>query len=183
MATTSFKLPAVTCTATNGGLVPSLGFSNFTTNEFTSGGVSVQCTGGNPSHGAVAEIDDHFSYLTQNLNAGDNIKVTVTVSASKSTVTISDTTNKSTVKDSISGPGGGGSFTGASVGDSTIGSPSEPIVQLTHLAFAGTQINNATLKAAGTLFGSDLYSGTTLQIKTGAVSTSGTGFTTTFHHV
>jgi len=181
-ATAAFKLPVLVCTSVNGGIVPSLDFTNFTTGEFTGVGVFVQCINGTPTYGALAEINDRFSYLSQTLNPGDAIRVSLSTSASRTTVTVADTTRKSAVKDSVFGPGGGGSFTGFSVGDSTIGSPSEPIVQFGKLTIGQAKVNGLSLAAAGPNSISDLYSGSTLQIRTGALSASGTSFATTFVH-
>jgi hypothetical protein len=179
-ASTTFKLPALTCTATNSGTVPNLTLTNFTTEEFTGGGVYVQCVGGVATYGAYAEINNKYGYLTPTLHAGDTIKVSLATSAKGTTVTVADTTTKGTLKSTVKGPGGAGSFTGMSVGDAQIGSPGLPIPQFTPLRFTATKVNGVSL-GAGTVFGSDMYNGATLQILAGTLSAAGT-FTTTFQH-
>ena len=179
----TFKLPALTCTSsTYAGMVPNVGLTNFTSNDFSSAGVYVTCSNGSPSYASLAEINNRYSDLTQTLNAGDTIKLSLSASAKSTVVSIADLTNKSTVKSSVSGAGGGGTFTGASVGESTIGSPSVPIAQFSTLRFSAITVNGHTLAAGGTLFGSDLYNGTTLQISAGAVSKAGNSFLTKFVH-
>lgn len=181
-ATIEFKLPALTCTATDAGMVAELVFTNFTTSEFTSGGAYANCTGGQAGYAALAEINDHFSYLTPTMSSGDRIKVTVTVSATKTTVTISDTTTHGTVKDTLSGPGGGGHFTGVSIGEVKIGSPNLPVPQFTTLSYSNIAINGASLGTYSNKTAVDMYNGSTLQVVTGSVTGTGTGFTTTFNH-
>lgn len=181
--TVTFTLPTLTCTPTNAGIVPSLVFTNFSTNRFTSAGVYVQCLGGVPNYGSLVEINNHFSYLTQTLSAGDKIRFNIKVTATSTNVTITDVTNHSSVKSTVSGPGGGGTFTGASVGDSAIGSPPQPVAQFSTLAFSAIKVNNAPLGAGGPLSGSDMYNGATLQISASNLSQTGSGFTTTFAHV
>jgi len=178
--TVTFSLPQLTCSATNEGFVPSLVFTNFTTNEFTSAGIYVQCLGGVANYGSLVEINDHFSYLSQNLSSGDRVRLNITVTATSTTVAIADLTNHSTVKSKVSGINGGGAFTGASVGCNKIGSPGEPIAPFTSLAFTAIMVNGAPLGAGGTLFASDMYNGTTLQIRAGGLASTGTHFSTTF---
>jgi hypothetical protein len=161
-------------------MVPALQFTNFTTNEFTTAGVNVQCVNGVPSYGSSIEINDQYSSLTQNLNAGDIIHLNISLTATATTVSITDATNHSTVRSTVSGPGGVGSFTGASVGDVKIGSAS--IAAFSTLTFTGVKVNGAPLGAAGTLFPSDMYNATTLQIHAGSLTATGTHFTTTFVH-
>lgn len=180
--TVSFTLPALTCTSTNAGIVPSLVFTNFTTNEFTSAGVYVQCFGGVPDYASLVEINNHFSFLTQTLNAGDKVRLNIAVTSKSTTVTITDTTNHSAAKQSVSGPGGGGSFNGATVGDNKIGSPGEPVAPFGTLEFTALKVNNSPLGAGGTLLPNDMYNGSTLQIRAGALSATATHFTTTFVH-
>jgi hypothetical protein len=181
-ATVAFKLPALTCTSTYSGIVPNVTFTNFTTGNFTSGGVYVQCVNGQPNYAALIEINNRFSFPTQTMNAGDAIKVSLVVSSTATTVTIADVTTKGKVKDTVSGPGGGGSFTGMSAGDSAVGSPPAPVPQFTTLSLSGITVNGTSLGSHGPLFGSDMYSGTTLQIKAGKLNLAGTGFVTTFVH-
>lgn len=181
--TATFTLPTLTCTPTNAGIVPSLVFTNFGASNFTSAGVYVQCLGGVPNYGSIIEINNRFSFHSQTLNAGDKIRFNIKVTATSTSVSITDTTNHSSVKSSVSGPGGGGTFTGASVGDSAIGSGPEPVAQFSTLAFSAIKVNNAPLGAGGTLAGSDMYSGATLQISASNLSQTGSGFTTTFAHV
>jgi hypothetical protein len=178
--TVTLSLPQLTCSATNEGIVPSLVFTNFTTNEFTSAGVYVQCLGGVANYGSLVDINDHFSYLSQNLSSGDRVRLSITVSAASTTVAIADLTNHSSVKSKVSGINGGGTFTGASVGCNKIGSTSEPIAPFTSLAFTAITVNGAPLGAGGTLFPSDMYNGTTLQIRAGSLSSTATHFSTTF---
>ena len=94
--TATFSLPSLTCTSTNTGIVPTLQFADFTHNVFTSAGVYVQCLGGVPNYASLVEINNHFSFLTQTLNAGDKVRLNIAVSAKTTTVTITDTTNHST---------------------------------------------------------------------------------------
>ncbi len=180
-ATTTFTLPSLTCSPTYAGIVPNITFTNFTTSEFTSAGVYVQCLGGVPNYGASVEINDRFSPLTPTLNAGDKIKLTLKVTATATNVTISDVTNRSSDKATVKGPGGGGSFTGASVGDSAVGSPPAPVSQWGTIIFSGTTFNGASLSTYTSAFGSDMYNGTTLQVLAGNVAANG-NFTTTFVH-
>jgi hypothetical protein len=180
-ATTTFTLPSLTCTSTYSGIVPNITFTNFTTSEFTSAGVYAQCLGGVPNYGASVEINDRFSPLTPTLNAGDKIKLTLKVSATATTATITDATDGSSVKSTVKGPGGGGSFTGASVGDSAVGSPPAPVSQWNKIVFSGTTFNGASLSTYTAAFGSDMYNGATLQILAGNVAANG-NFTTTFFH-
>jgi hypothetical protein len=179
-ATVTFTIPALTCTPTNEGIVPSLAFTNFTTNTFTSAGMYVQCFNGAVDDGALIEINNRFSSLSQNVNAGDTIRLTIKVSAKLTSVAIADLTNNSSVQSVVSGPGGGGSFTGVSVGDSKIGSPGEPVAPFTTLAFKMLKVNGAPMGAGGTLSPTDMYDASTLQIRTGALGPTGTHFTTTF---
>ena len=183
-ASATFKLPSLTCTATDAGMVAAVVFTNFTTSEFTSGGAYSNCTGGQAGYAALAEINDHFSYLTQAMSAGDTIKVTVKVSSSKTTVSITDKTTRSTVTDTVTGSSGGGAFTGFSVGESKIGSPNLPVPQFVALAYSGITVNGAALGSysAGSLVASDMYDGTTLQVSTGALAAGSGSFTTHFQH-
>jgi hypothetical protein len=142
--------------------------------------VYVQCLGGVPNYASLIEINDRFSFLSQTLSAGDTVRFNITVKSTSTAVSITDVTKHSVVKSSVSGPGGGGSFTGASVGDSKIGSPGEPVAPFTTLTFTAIKVNGQPLGAAGTLFPSDMYNGATLQIRTGTLAATGTHFTTTF---
>jgi hypothetical protein len=177
----TFTLPALTCTPTDAGIVPNLGFTNFTTNEFTSGGVYVQCVSGAPTYDAYEEINNNYSFLTPTLAAGDAVHVTISVTASKTTVAVADVTHRATVSATVNGPGGGGSFTGASIGDVKIGSPGLPVPQFTTLTFSGLKINGAKVPRADTFTPADMYNGTTLQILSGRLSAGGK-FVTTFEH-
>jgi Peptidase A4 family len=177
----NFTLPALTCDDTDAGVVPNLLFTNFTSEDFTGGGVYVQCLGGAPTYSAYEEINNNYSFITPPLAAGDKIRVSISTSATATSVTVADTTTNATVSVSAKGPGDGGSFTGASVGDVKIGSPGLPIPQFTTLTFSGLKINGAKVPVGDAFTPADMYDGTTLQILSGKLSGGGK-LTTTFVH-
>ncbi|HKH88062.1 MAG TPA: hypothetical protein VKA05_04530 [Acidimicrobiales bacterium] len=176
-AATSFKLPSFSCTSTNSGIAFTIGLTNFTTEEFTTGQVVVGCSGGSATYGAEEEINDSWSYLTPTMSAGDAISITVSVSATKTTVSVKDKTKKSSVTDTVKGPGGGGTFTGAGVGDSALGSSGYPIPTFGTLKYSATTINSLAL---GTYAGAAQYnmSGPSGNVKTSTLKAGSASFTT-----
>jgi hypothetical protein len=176
-AATTFKLPSFSCTSTNSGIAFTIGFTNFTTEEFTTGEVVVGCVDGAATYAAQEQINDYWSYLTPTMSAGDVINITLSVSATKSTVSVKDKTNKSSVSDTVRGPGGGGTFTGAGVGDNTLGSAGYPIPSFGTLKYSATTINSAAL---GTYSGVGEYnmSGPSGDVNTSTLKAGSASFTT-----
>jgi len=96
-------------------------------------------------------------------------------------VSIADLTNKSTVKSSVSGAGV------ADVHRSIGRRKARSVTERANCSVLDAQVPAITStvtpwRAGGTLFGSDLYNGTTLQISAGAVSQGGNSFSTKFVH-
>jgi hypothetical protein len=181
-----FTLPVVSCTSASTGVMDAnLALLNFKTNNFSGAGVYFGCASGKPSYTTTAEINNHWSYLTQTLAAKNIISVSITTSTTGTSITIRDVTNKSTVSASVSGSGGSGAFTLVSFGLSRVGSgTTSPIPQFTPVGFSSASINGRPFaKAGGKPSPTDMYNGAQLQVVTGAINTkSQNAFTDTWKH-
>jgi hypothetical protein len=176
-ASADFTLPSIgTCTSTNTGVDAFLGLNNFSTEDFTSGGISMGCQGGNVFYEAYTEINNDYSYSPEQLGAGDAVEVVLTTSSTSSSVTVEDSTNHSSTTNSVSGPGGGGTFTTVSVGDGAITKAAPP--QFGGIAFTGININGAKAGNAGPSTRYEWFVKKVLTVETSTISGKDS-FTTT----
>jgi len=180
--TIEFKIPTIKCTSTASGIIAYFQLTNPMTHDASSGGIYIICSNGLPTYFSAAGINNHFSSLTQTLRPGDTVQASINASSTATTVIIKDLTTNGTTSATVSGPGGGGSFTVAAVGMSEVGKTPEPIPPFSTVTFADISINGLKLNALGNLHVTDLYKGTTLQVRTGPLSTTGNSFTATFVH-
>ena len=77
--TAEFKIPTITCTATNTAVAPAaVMYTGSTTSaKFNAAGVALECVSGSPAAGAVAEVDGAPSVASNALHVGDLMKATI----------------------------------------------------------------------------------------------------------
>jgi hypothetical protein len=176
-ATTSFSIPAISCTSTFSAVNAFVGLNNFTTNEFDSGGIAATCEKGTPQYAAYTEINNAFYTSSQQVNSGDAVTVTVSASSSSTTVTVDDATTGSSTSVSQSGPGGGGTFTSVSIGAGGEGANTIPPPTFDFISFSGSKVNGVSLTSAGSTFEYEWYTKKVLVVGTSHLSAGGTAFT------
>jgi hypothetical protein len=107
--TAEFKVPAPKCTATEAAVGPlSTTLTGSTASpKVSAAGVLLGCSGGSPVAAAAVIVNNTQSTDgVDTVHAGDLMKATVTISASKTTVTVLDLTKRHTFKFTQSGAGG-----------------------------------------------------------------------------
>ena len=177
-ASVTFALPTITCSTETAGITAFTELDNFTTNDFTSGGVTMTCTGGRASYVVVAEINNTFYDSAEQVAAGNLIGVELQASSSSTTVTVRDLTNDGSTTDTVSGPGGGGTFTSVSFGTNGVGSPKTPPPTFGSISYGAAQVNATNIGAVGGLTGYAWYTKGSPVVTTSVIN-SGNAFTTT----
>lgn len=182
-----FVVPRVAhCTTADTGIVPSAGFGVPSTDSIA--GLFVGCMGGQASYFPVLEINGSVHEF-QSLSAkpGDTIVVKAAGSPNATVVSLKDMTRKFVHKTLTgAGTGGPGGLSYPWVGDFQWPLyPSTPgeVPAFGKIRFTGSRIDDLSLGSYGGYVGGfDLYdpSETTLEIKTGNLSSNGQSFKTTF---
>jgi hypothetical protein len=176
-ASTTFKVPNVTCTTTDDFVVPGVGIP--TSSSIIASGVAVGCQGGVPFFTAETDINGVVTQLPVVVHPGDKIITTLSATGGATTGTFQDVTQD--FKQSIKGDGGKG--TGSCVGidgDEEGGGGDPPVPDFGKVVFSSSTINGKPISAATAVRLNMATSGGVVQIKTGALTKSGKGFTGTF---
>ncbi len=186
-----FTMPAMKCTKAQSGVSPGSFMLSGTTAklQFNGAGVLIECSSGQPGAAATAIVDFNQKFDTTHLLfIGDQIKSTVSASATKTTATVSDLTHKFTFTNS--GPGSPAlqemiMDDSVVVGSST-GGKQLPVTNFTKIPYTLGTVGG---KALGTVTPRAAYDMKTkattpvLQIQTGPLTGATlNAFTTTFKH-
>jgi len=180
-----FKIPTLKCTSTTSGILPfaALQSGSTTSPKTSAGGVLLVCQGGSPVAAATAIVNNKQNNDTTNaLHAGDLMKATVTISATKTTATIADLTVGHTFTFTKSGTGG--TSLDEAIIDSAVGNPQLPVVNFGKISYSKGAVGGKAIGTVSPRQGVNMEtSAHVLQISTGAISgTAKNAFTTTFKH-
>ena len=184
--TAEFKIPTITCTATNTAVAPAaVMYTGSTTSaKFNAAGVALECVSGSPAAGAVAAVDGAQFIASNALHVGDLMKATVVTSSSKTTATIADLTAGHTFKFTKSGTGAA-SVQDQIIDDSLVsGSTQLPVTKFGKISFSagavgGKPLGSVTPNAAVNME----TTAKVLQILTGPLTgTKLNAFLTTWKH-
>ena len=178
-AGTTFTVPQATCTSADIGLViPGVGLP--TASSIIASGVSVDCqkAGAPAVYKAVTDINGVVTQLHVAVQPGDSITTSLTVTASATTGTFADVTTgkKTTIK------GEGGKATGSCVGidGQEENSSANPVPDFGKVVFKDSALDGKSIRAAAAFALNMATANGVLQIRTGALNSAGTGFTSTF---
>jgi hypothetical protein len=186
--TAEFKVPTLKCTSTTSGILPlaALQSGSATAPKTSAGGVLLVCQGGSPAVAATVIVNNkQINDTTNALHAGDLMKATVTISATKTTATIADLTVGHTFKFTKSGTGGT-AIDEAIIDSSLVNTSNQqlPVVNFGKISYSKGAVGG---KAIGTVSPRTAVNMQTsshvLQILTGTITgTAKNAFTTTFKH-
>ncbi|MDQ6878310.1 MAG: hypothetical protein M3082_11610 [Candidatus Dormibacteraeota bacterium] len=175
-ATTSFKLEAISCSATNQGMAPGLAILN-STYGVAGGYIIESCATGTPVYSAVAVLNNARG-LPITVTVGDKISITVAVSSTATTVEVSDvTTHMARTR-----TGAGATPSALYVGINALSWAGTLMAVPTFLTerFNSTTVNGAALSTTTPAAIDRTTSGAVIEIKTGKLNSVGTGFTEAF---
>jgi len=176
-ATVTFVLPTITCGSSFSAVNAFIGFNNFTTNDYTSGGVAMTCYGGAAFYQAYTEINNESFVSPQQENPGDTVTVSVSTQATSSTVTVDDATDFASTVSSVRGPGGGGTFQSVSVGAGGEGKASNPAPTFGSIPFSAMTVNGSHFGTAGPTFRYQWYTHKVLEVASSALNSKGSAIT------
>jgi hypothetical protein len=175
--TITVVLPTITCGSSFSAVNAFIGFNNFTTNDYTSGGVAMTCYGGSAFYQAYTEINNDSFISPQEENPGDTVTVSVSTSATSSSVTVDDATDGASTVSTVSGPGGGGTFQSVSVGAGGEGKPSNPAPTFGSIPFSAMKVNGVAIGSAGPTFKYQWYTHKVLQVASTTLKSGGSSIT------
>jgi len=183
--TAEFKVPTLKCTSTTSGILPfaALQSGSAASVKTSGGGVALACQGGSPAVAATVVVNNTQSIDQTNVvHAGDLMKATVTISATKTTATIADLTVGHTFTFTKSGTGG--TSLDEAIIDSAVGNPQLPVVNFGKISYSKGAVGGKAIGTVSPRQGVNMEtSAHVLQISTGAISgTAKNAFTTTFKH-
>ena len=183
--TAEFKVPTLKCTSTTSGILPfaALQSGSAASVKTSGGGVALACQGGSPAVAATVVVNNTQSIDQTNVvHAGDLMKATVTISATKTTATIADLTVGHTFTFRKSGTGG--TSLDEAIIDSAVGNPQLPVVNFGKISYSKGAVGGKAIGTVSPRQGVNMEtSAHVLQISTGAISgTAKNAFTTTFKH-
>jgi hypothetical protein len=177
-----YKLPKLSCTSANRAITPVAGVAVNNNNlaTFSAAFVFTGCQKGKAVYFPALVINgNEVNYTTTAFHAGNVIKVATKVTTAGTTVSVTDTTTAVTKKRT----GAGASSSSAYVGDSDwavngtiLGVPSFGTLSFTNCLVDGKSL------AASHPAKYQRVNGSTVQITTGALSSTGTSFPTHFKH-
>jgi hypothetical protein len=175
-----YKLPALTCTSANRGITPVAGVGVNGNTTFSSAFVFTGCQNGKAVYFPALVINgSETNYTTTAFHAGNVIKVSARVSTAGTTVSATDATTSVTKK--RTGPGASSSV--AYVGDSdwAVNGTILGVPNFGTLSFTGCSVDGKSL-ASSHPAKYQRVNGTTVQITSGALSSTGTAFPTHYKH-
>ena len=183
--TAEFKVPTLKCTSTTSGILPfaALQSGSAASVKTSGGGVALACQGGSPAVAATVVVNNTQSIDQTNVvHAGDLMKATVTISATKTTATIADLTVGHTFTFTKSGTGG--TSLDEAIIDSAVGNPQLPVVNFGKISYSKGAVGGKAIGTVSPRTGVNMETSShVLQISTGAISgTAKNAFTTTFKH-
>ena len=183
--TAEFKVPTLKCNSTTSGILPfaALQSGSAASVKTSGGGVALACQGGSPAVAATVVVNNTQSIDQTNVvHAGDLMKATVTISATKTTATIADLTVGHTFTFTKSGTGG--TSLDEAIIDSAVGNPQLPVVNFGKISYSKGAVGGKAIGTVSPRQGVNMEtSAHVLQISTGAISgTAKNAFTTTFKH-
>ena len=181
--TAEFKVPTLKCTSTTSGILPfaALQSGSAASVKTSGGGVALACQGGSPAVAATVVVNNTQSIDQTNVvHAGDLMKATVTISATKTTATIADLTVGHTFTFTKSGTGG--TSLDEAIIDSAVGNPQLPVVNFGKISYSKGAVGGKAIGTVSPRTGVNMETSShVLQISTGAISgTAKNAFTTTF---
>lgn len=177
-----FKIPALACTSADTAITPVAGVvvNNYAT--YSSAFLFVGCRNGAAVYFPALVVNGNdVNYTTTPLSAGDAIKVRTTVTTTGTTVQVTDVTKAITKK--RTGPGATASA--AYVGDSGWYDSAGTLLGVPifgTLTFTGCFVDGTSLAGRNPAQYQRVNSSNIVQIATGALSTTGTTFTTHYKH-
>jgi hypothetical protein len=173
----TFILPTITCGSSFSAVNAFIGFNNFTTDDFTSGGVGMTCNGGVASYQGYSIINNADFVSPQQESAGDKVTVSVSTSGTSSSVSVKDATNGASSVTTVSGPGGGGTFQSVSVGAGGEGKPSNPAPTFGSFPISAMTVNGASFGSAGPTFKYQWYTKKVLEVASTTLGSGGSSIT------
>ena len=175
-----FKVPRLSCTTANRGIVPGVGVVVNAFRSFSGAALIVECIRGRAVYAPVTAINgNQVSYATS-VRAGNVIKVSVTVTTRATTVQVTDVTTRFTKR--RTGPGARSSA--AFVGDDSLlsGATLLGVPHFGTLTYSSCLVDGRALAHSHPARYQRVTSRGILQIATGAQSPAGTAFPTQYRH-
>jgi len=175
-ASATFKVPKLSCTATTTGV--GAGASIVTSSGVAAASIAVlACFLGSPLYTVAVEVGSNSPASTITPKAGDTISVKVSSSAASSRATITDVTqNKS---QSVSG---GGHKNAKTVLGMAADSAQVPVSNFGTVRFSAGRIDGKAVRASGAIAVDMANGANVLQVLTGALNSTGAGWSETFKH-
>jgi hypothetical protein len=177
---TQFVVPTLTCSTTQAGIEPGAYLTTATT--VTGGGIFIACSGGVAGYEALATINNTRTALSKlSVAPGDDIKISVSVSATATNVAVVDATKAT--RQSVSGTGS--APTQLLAGDAAVlasGGGNLAVPTFGMIRFRTTTLNKVDLGASSPTAVDRVNSAGVVQITTGKLSTTGAAFETKFVH-
>ena len=175
-----FKVPRLSCTTADRGIVPGVGAEVNNFRSFSGAALIVECVRGRARYTLVTAINGNQVNYTTSVRTGNVIKVSVMVTTRATTVQVTDVTTRFTKR--RTGPGARSSA--AFVGDDNLfsGTTLLGVPNFGTLTYTSCLVDGRALARSHPARYQRVTSRGILQIATGALSRAGTAFATHYRH-
>ena len=175
-----FKVPRLSCTTADRGIVPDVGVVVNNFRSFSGAALIVECIRGRAVYAPALAINGNQTSYTTSVRAGNVIKVSVMVTTRGTTVQVKDVTTGFTKR--RTGPGARSSA--AFVGDDSLfsGRTLLGVPGFGTLTFTSCLVDGRALARLHPVRYQRVNSRNVVQIATGALSPGGTAFATQYKH-
>ena len=180
----TFTVPKLSCTTAARTIAPDVGVAENNFNSGSVAGVATECASGKAVYFPFLVADGtEADYTALHFAAGNVINLSASVTTTGITVQVTDVTTGVTVTNTITGAGA--SANAAWIGDDAGSSSTGSLLGVPNfgtLTFTNCLIDGQTLQSWKPQQYQRVNSTGVLQIATGALSTGGNAFTTTYKH-
>ena len=179
--TNTFTVPAITCTATDQGIIPGVAIPDDKNTNIIAAGVAETCQSGHPAYHGEADINGTTTVFHVTVKPNDVVTTTLKASAKQTTGTFQLTVpGKPPVTISFHGTGGNNFFPCLGI-DSLQGSPNtNPVPRFPQVTFKKAMIDGKPVSAKTTTRINMETSGGVLQIATSLLANNGTSYSMKF---
>jgi len=180
----TFTVPKLSCTTATRGIAPDVGVAENNFNSGSVAGVATECASGKAVYFPFLIANNaEANYPALHFAADNVINLSASVTSTGITVQVTDVTTGVTVTNTITGAGA--SANAAWIGDDAGSSSTGSLLGVPNfgtLTFTNCLIDGQTLQSWKPQQYQRVNSTGVLQIATGALSTGGNAFTTTYKH-
>jgi hypothetical protein len=181
--TNTFVVPAITCTASDQGIIPGVGIPDDNNTNIIAAGVAETCQTGAPTYMGEADINGTLTMFKVTVQPGDKVTTTLNTDATATTGTfklvVPDSSRPATVI-SFKGSGGTQLFPCGGIDSLQESESVNPIPEFPKITFTNVEIDGAPLSTSATTRFEMVTSTGILQIKTSALNAKGTSYSNTF---